>query len=107
MSYSTMPGAEGCEPGSGNRRRVYPQPFISSGPEDLESLFDLFLDLCKSPELTTSVRQLAEARLDTFKHFQPPPRPKKVRDFSNLEMCGLWSFGKAGNIGLTSPGMPS
>jgi hypothetical protein len=84
-----MSDAESCAPGSGNRRRVYPQPFISSGPEDLESLFDLFLDLCKSPELMTSVRQLAEARLDTFKHFQPPPRPKKVRCSCNLDFVAL------------------
>jgi hypothetical protein len=63
-------------------------------------LFDLFLDLCKNPELTTSVRQLAEARLDTFKHFQPPPRPKKVRDFSDLELYWVEASGQTGNIGL-------
>jgi hypothetical protein len=59
--------------------KLAPDP-ISSGPEDLELLFDLFLDLCKQPQVAP-VRQLAVERLvpSASTGNQQLQRPKKVR----------------------------
>jgi hypothetical protein len=49
------------------------------GPEDLEVLFDLFLDLCKKPQ-PAPLLQMAVERLvpAPFRNMQQQPRPKKV-----------------------------